>query len=529
MHASLWPNVSWGTAWAPDLLLHTRRGRHVAASEHQAIDACLQAVGGHLICQSRCLRTLGCTAWTWLPGGRCCLRQWRPLGSTHIVGAFAGVNPPCTQHCSAARPVQQFFGPAPRRIVTSADAGELPWIHVAGGRPPEPQQDADAIHSSAGRVAVCMAGQVRTLVHPAVWHALRDRVLERGEHDLFAVLGTGSSKRAELPRDVRAETGAWPDRAPDSCALEVALGQLQPKAVRFVLSEPRQSPCHDGARQSKVAWASLQFAKWAACVGLVRRHEQQHGVQYDWLFKTRPDVYWREPLHLGALAGAMPGPDVVLTVNDMHALVHRSRFHVIDAMESIACDIRCNGASPYLRGLFHSFNEYCLLLMHLSRFGVRQLEASHPWESALLHFVGGTNWTAGLRLRHRRPRLARFRQELSTTSSSEERTVCSYRDRRVGTAPAGRHRVTCWKLDIGRGAVTGHHDMIMGGRPTRGAEKDPASRDLTSEHTVQSSPKPSERSSTEATIDSRLEYLAWVHRPYLPDPCRRSTQGVGNE
>ena len=38
------------------------------------------------------------------------------------------------------------------------------------------------------RVAVCLAGQVRTLVHPAIYSFARANLLSWGQHDLFLVL-----------------------------------------------------------------------------------------------------------------------------------------------------------------------------------------------------------------------------------------------------------------------------------------------------------------------------------------------------
>ena len=206
------------------------------------------------------------------------MRQWLPQGWLPHRTAVAGlVAQPCVRHCELAWPVEQFFGPNPRVTLVHADADEVPWLGVARGRPPEPPRTPAPGEASQLHVAVCLAGQVRTLVHPAVWQSLSEHVLEGRRHDLFAVLGVGSSKRSALPPQVRAETGAWEDRAPEACALEVALSALRPVAVRFVTAEKDISPCHGSRRDRTAAFASLQFAKWGMCAELIGAHEAERG------------------------------------------------------------------------------------------------------------------------------------------------------------------------------------------------------------------------------------------------------------
>ena len=74
-------------------------------------------------------------------------------------------------------------------------------------------------HEQPPRIAVCLAGQVRTLVHPSISHSLWTRVLDHGRHDLFAVLGTGTGKESHLSPSAIVHANAWPDRAPDAPTL----------------------------------------------------------------------------------------------------------------------------------------------------------------------------------------------------------------------------------------------------------------------------------------------------------------------
>ena len=123
----------------------------------------------------------------------------------------------------------------------------FPWVGVQqrqlkpGGPPPKVRRTARPPREAAPRVAVCVAGAARALIHPLVWRSLQRHVLGRSEgaggdgseggHDLFAVLGTGAedqrSRTNELPLDeqpsLRSAAGAY--------LLSHALSALRPKAA----------------------------------------------------------------------------------------------------------------------------------------------------------------------------------------------------------------------------------------------------------------------------------------------------------
>jgi hypothetical protein len=515
-----WANVSWGLASRPDVLLHEAAEQNPwepSAMQHQQMQTPCVRVKDFEACSTRCSTTLGCVAWTLLPKGRCCLRQWMPHGFWRVDGAVSGTldeSARCRTKCTLARPVQQHFGPPPHRLVRTASADELPWLDVLRGVAPEPARTPRATEPPP-RIAVCLAGQVRTLVHPTVWRSLHERLLEHGKHDLFAVLGTGSAKVSAQPPPVRAETGAWEDRAPNACALEVALSALRPVAVEFIMTEGG-APCHKRARREsdEVAFASLQFAKWARCAKLVESHEVEAGISYDWLFKTRPDILWRETLHLSDLAAAMPSPDVVLTSNDLHALVHRSRFGILEGMASIGCDRRCDGSSALLSAFFHSYNEYGLLMMHLAKHRARHLEVSHPYEASLMHYVSGASWTAGLRRSARRPRIARFHLDPGVGVARGARTLCSSAD--VPTIATALHLpVRCWLTSCMESPSSRCHRPHLLQLPSQ-----PPSR-------ARAMKKSSPRSDTlgdDVELGVALEYLAFLNQR-LPRRCNK-TRGV---
>ena len=68
-------------------------------------------------------------------------------------------------------------------------------------------------------------------------------------------------------------------------------------------------------------------------------------------------------------------------------------------------------------------------MMHLAKHRMRHLEVSHPWERALMHFVSGSSWTAGLREQARRPLIARFRTDPAAgrAAQPDARTLCAAR------------------------------------------------------------------------------------------------------
>ena len=118
----------------------------------------------------------------------------------------------------------------------------FPWVGVQQLhlRPSESahkgRRSARQPREATPRVAVCVAGAARALIHPLVWRSLERHVLGRSEggeggHDLFAVLGTGAedqrSRTNELPLDeqpsLRSAAGAY--------LLSHALSALRPKAA----------------------------------------------------------------------------------------------------------------------------------------------------------------------------------------------------------------------------------------------------------------------------------------------------------
>ena len=181
--------------------------------------ACSTGLGG-AECASSCARTLGCRSWRLLTRDlardrECCLGLEAPENGGEGF-EHGEVLHPCERGCLA-------FG---QPSISNVSLDDVPWLRVQHQletplAPPEPESEPGSAGSAGAaktagpgrspRVAVCLAGQARTLVEPAVWHSIRDLLLERGRHALFMVLGTGG----ETSTQQHADHGA-----PDACALQ---------------------------------------------------------------------------------------------------------------------------------------------------------------------------------------------------------------------------------------------------------------------------------------------------------------------
>ena len=262
------------------------------------------------------------------------------------------------------------------------------------------------------RIAVCMAGQARTLAHPAVWRSAYEHLLERGKHDLYAVLGTGSEGASFGDG---AKQGSNQDQALGSaCGLEEALNALRPIKTLLVLQQPVKPPCAEN-------FATMQFLSWAGCAKLIPKG------RYDYIFKTRPDVYWTPGIahtdkpfsgarnlfttkqfivaHVGlssmAAHLALGGKLDVVTHNDWHMLIHDSQLHVLAGFRNVSCAGHvCNRCKRCLfRDIFDDYNEYCVLMNHFAIHKIRQIESRHPEDPRMYGFASNQiPWLQSLKL-----------------------------------------------------------------------------------------------------------------------------------
>jgi len=343
-------------------------------------------------CCDACANTLGCLGFS-------VIRQPLTTKGSHFASERLSNRRSCclqrffAEACSLGddggqheRSGQLLSAPCTARCLLPAIAGassservsldDVPWLAPSLWRAgsPEAPPDAAARSRRAIRVAVCLAGQARTFAHPAVWRSVREHLLEDGRHELFLVLATGSLTAAAA--------SGWNDqRVTSPCELRDALEALAPRATRLVVDDfSPPAACGSAPKTTR------QFQKWAACAELVERHEAATGGAYDYIFRSRPDVLWRASPRVERLARGLAGEDVVLTANDRHLLIHRSRWGVLRAMREMECHAACRlsnrSAAPWNEWRSsrprHGPNEYCLLLAHLATHGIRQVEAALP-------------------------------------------------------------------------------------------------------------------------------------------------------
>ena len=271
----IWPDAAW---------LPRGESGALGPCSHGALGACQPVLGASSGCSILCTQTLGCVAWTYVrpemspdptqwcaeepypvkvranltAGGRCCLQQhWPAVGAVPAQAACctAGlVASPCREGCRMPWPAVNILDDlAPHAIDRqrrdmiggAASIRMFPWVGVQqlhlrpSESPHKGRRGARQPREVTPRVAVCVAGAARALIHPLVWRSLERHVLGRSEggaggHDLFAVLGTGAedqrSRTNELPLDeqpsLRSAAGAY--------LLSHALSALRPKAVRRI-------------------------------------------------------------------------------------------------------------------------------------------------------------------------------------------------------------------------------------------------------------------------------------------------------
>ena len=358
---------------------------------HQWMAPCV-AVDDAEGCCSACAHTLGCVAYTYYmsPRASCCMRQRKPLtvfqtDSSSIAGVVVR---PCTKHCrlplftledrmvhAGQNDTAWLWSPKPLPPANNTTHGihymappdvrirvsDVPWVAaMQAKRPPEPPLPEPSAAAPKPRIAVCLSGLVRTLVHRRVWRSVWEHLLDRGTHDLFAVLVTGRSSGGK--------TGS--DESVDPDALKSALVGLRPRRVRFEMDEAPNVPCFSEIEHD----ATRQFQRWSTCALLAEPFD------HDLMLISRPDIMWAASPRLELIGARVQAPDVVLTVNDQMVLVHRARWDTIHLMKDMGCDERCGPAFSQLNewhtpgtGRFPN-NAYCNMMAHFARWSIRHIE-----------------------------------------------------------------------------------------------------------------------------------------------------------
>ena len=347
-------------------------------------------------CCEQCAATLGCKGW--IEKGKkvglgarewttCCLRstwpdRWPRAHRRQCYGVLT--SEPCRFGCNMMRskpPAASWLG---SDVGAKVDVHTFPWVDIQyRSKPPRRQRRATRTNAAETRpsVAICLAGNARTIIHPHVWSGIwtlrggsREEPQDSREPplDLFLVLGT-EAERMKLGED--GHSGRTAPAMPHPRLLEHAVTAIAPTAVRFVT---RRDPTSCGSASTS------QFAKWARCVELVRRHELTGAEPYEFLFKGRPDIALHAvPFDLRALASQL-STSTIMTGNDILVLAHRSKWHALTALRPgrLRCDPRCSGHdAAVIRNLIGlPYNEYCLMVSTWAALEVNHMEASHPPE-----------------------------------------------------------------------------------------------------------------------------------------------------
>ena len=225
------------------------------------------------------------------------------------------------------------------------------------------------------RVVVCLAGLVRTFVHPQMWQSIaRFVTLRESSFELptVAVLEQGGSSFQ-----------GWVDQPPDACALQTALRGLGVRRIQWVNSTLTPAPCGHGGAPGP---SNLnQFTKWAQCVPLARSIEEEHGRKQkhagemhrsliDAIFITRPDMYFDAPVDLWHATRHI-APTAVLSCLDFRSLWPRRTWTALETFPQARCLPNCVIQNPAYRG---AVNELCFRANHLVTHNVYTLETSAP-------------------------------------------------------------------------------------------------------------------------------------------------------
>jgi len=204
------------------------------------------------------------------------------------------------------------------------------------------------------RAAVCLVGSPRSFVRPHVYQSVAHRLIGKlgVQSDVFV------ATRLE-DEDAKAQKtfnhSRWDATRPE---LVRALARLRPRAIMLdkgdshetvygVIYNPRCKAHGVIGRNRDLTMRSVaQPASWDACMDMIETAEKVDRVSYDWVIKTRMDLFWfaAHP-HICSLTPNYVYMHIVESSPDHHFIIPRSAASTI--MRMIDRYIYCDGDLPF--------------------------------------------------------------------------------------------------------------------------------------------------------------------------------------
>ncbi|CAF1025081.1 unnamed protein product [Adineta steineri] len=127
------------------------------------------------------------------------------------------------------------------------------------------------------RIAHCMTGAPRTLYKEELYVAYRRQALDQLPGDLFVILQL-------MDKTENVHGASITNSGPKGYI--AALKYLSPRKVEWIPINDRLRAADDHAG----------YAKWQRCLEHIEQAEKQDGIKYDFIVRTRPDLYFAKDL-----------------------------------------------------------------------------------------------------------------------------------------------------------------------------------------------------------------------------------------
>lgn len=153
-----------------------------------------------------------------------------------------------------------------------------------------------ATEKTKGRVAVCITGHARTLHHKSVHQSILNNFIQPLQQsssavDVFFHVGMRDISRPQY----EPHNNSSDDETNAAIQLFNPVTVSQYVGPGAALNRSAVLPCPSGTFfASDVQYSALLRAH--ECMNLVRDYEKAHGLRYDWVAKTRPDIAFGDPI-----------------------------------------------------------------------------------------------------------------------------------------------------------------------------------------------------------------------------------------